>query len=95
MHYSFKSPFLGHNKGYLGGHHGELVFDDAKNPKCQVFKKGQTILSHKKMRHLPFTAQKANKITVHMPALHNITPTVLTSMSMSYSLAVAALRCSS
>lgn len=30
-----------------------------------------------------------------MPTLHNITSTVLTSMSMSYSLAVAALRCSS
>lgn len=48
VHYSFKSSFPGHNKGYLGGQDGELVFDDARNLKCQVFKKGQTTLSHKK-----------------------------------------------
>lgn len=90
VHYSFKSSFPGHNKGYLGGQDGELVFDDAKNLKCQVFKKGQTSLSHKKC-----ITYKANKNTVHMPTLHNITPAVLTSMSMWHSLAAAALRCSS
>lgn len=93
VHYSFKSSFPGHNKGYLGGQDGELVIWWCKKTlKCQVFKKGQTTLSHK----TPFTAQKANKNTVHVPTLHNITPAVLTSMSIvSYSLAEAALRCSS